>query len=84
MKREKTQVKVKNGLRSAERKSHRDALFRTPHRKILVCVTLANIGIRNFFSGILKYADEHTNWDIRVPHEPGDLTASQLEEACRN
>ena len=72
------------GARQKEPKAHQKGMFRAPRQKILVCISLASTGLRNFFSGILRYADERTNWDIRVPFEPGDLTASLLDESHKN
>ena len=80
MKRERTI----RGSRQKEQKPLPKATLRTPRQKILVCISLASTGLRKFFSGILRYADEHMNWDIRVPFEPGDLTASLLDESDRN
>ena len=72
------------GSRPKALKPYQKAMFRTPRQKILVCISLASTGLRNFFSGILRYADERTNWDIRTPFEPGDLTASLLDESHKN
>ena len=52
--------------------------------KILVSISLAHASWRDFFSGILRYVDEHANWDIRIAHEPGDLPAEQIEEVERD
>ena len=51
--------------------------------KVLVSISLAHASWRDFFSGILRYVDEHANWDIRIAHEPGDLLAVQIDEAER-
>ena len=51
--------------------------------KVLVSISLAHASWRDFFSGILRYVDEHANWDIRIAHEPGDLLAGQIDEAER-
>lgn len=72
------------GAWQKEPRPSQKAMFRTPRQKILVCISLASTALRNFFSGILRYADERTNWDIRVPFEPGDLTASLLDESHKN
>ena len=47
-------------------------------------ISLAHASWRDFFSGILRYVDEHANWDIRIAHEPGDLLARQIDEAERD
>ena len=51
--------------------------------KVLVSISLAHASWRDFFSGILRYVEEHANWDIRILQEPGDLLAPQIEEAER-
>ena len=51
--------------------------------KVLVSISLAHASWRDFFSGILRYVDEHANWDIRIAHEPGDLLAGQIDDAER-
>ena len=51
--------------------------------KVLVSISLAHASWRDFFSGILRYVDEHANWDIRIAHEPGDLLAEQVDDAER-
>ena len=51
--------------------------------KVLVSISLAHASWRDFFSGILRYVDEHANWDIRIAHEPGDLLAGQIDAAER-
>ena len=51
--------------------------------KVLVSISLAHASWRDFFSGILRYVDEHANWDIRIAHEPGDLSAAQIDDAER-
>ena len=51
--------------------------------KVLVSISLAHASWRDFFSGILRYVDEHANWDIRIAHEPGDLLAEQVDAAER-
>ena len=50
---------------------------------MLVSISLAHASWRDFFSGILRYVDEHANWDIRIAHEPGDLLAGQIDAAER-
>ena len=51
--------------------------------KVLVSINLAHASWRDFFSGILRYADETANWDVRIAHEPGDLSAAQIKAAER-
>lgn len=51
--------------------------------KVLVSISLAHASWRDFFSGILRYVDERANWDLRIAHEPGDLSAEQIDEAER-
>ena len=51
--------------------------------KVLVSISLAHASWRNFLSGILRYVDEHANWDIRILPEPGNLTAEQIDDAER-
>ena len=52
--------------------------------KVMVCISLAHASWRDFFSGILRYVDEHANWDIRIMHEPGDLGGDQIAAAERS
>lgn len=51
--------------------------------KVLVSISLAHASWRDFFSGILRYVEEHANWDIRILQEPGDLLAQQIDDAER-
>ena len=51
--------------------------------KVMVSISLAHASWRNFLSGILRYVDEHANWDIRILPEPGNLTAEQIDDAER-
>ena len=48
--------------------------------KVMVSVSLTYASWRDFFSGILRYVDERTNWDIRIAKEPGDILAQQIDE----
>ena len=49
--------------------------------KVLISISLAHASWRDFLSGILRYVERHTNWDIRIMHEPGDLLARQIDDA---
>ena len=62
-----------------EKKKHMSA----EPAKVLVSISLAHASWRDFFSGILRYVDENDNWDVRIAHEPGDLSAAKIAEVER-
>ena len=66
---------------AVKRKSKASHIPPSEAPKVLVSISLAHASWRDFFSGILRYVDEHANWDIRIAHEPGDLLAEQVDDA---
>lgn len=68
---------------AVKRKSKASHIPPSEAPKVLVSISLAHASWRDFFSGILRYVDEHANWDIRIAHEPGDLLAEQVDDAER-
>jgi len=64
-------------------KAKRQAFPPSEAPKVMVSISLAHASWRNFLSGILRYVDEHANWDIRILPEPGNLTAEQIDDAER-
>lgn len=46
--------------------------------KVLVSISLAHASWRDFFSGILRYVEEHANWDIRILQEPAARSCQEI------
>ena len=71
-------------FRRVKRKStERQAFASADAPKVLVSISLSHASWRDFFGGILRYVEEHANWDLRILQEPGDLQASQIDMAER-